>query len=166
MANKSQARALKSVSKGDQVANLKRLEWGLGTVTSSTVGEVVEVFFARVGPKRLSLSVARLISQAEYNRLTAAVKSSQKGKSEEGRRAVLPKLRLHSRRGRRLPEQNECNNCGETSSGVFEYSKSTRGVVRICSKCKPEMLTKSFGHADAQDIAIPGGRMESNRRRH
>lgn len=75
---------------------------------------------------------------------------------EEHRNSRRP-LYLFCRRGSRINESIRCNVCQTVRCPVWRYSDSSRGVVYICSICKPGVLNKSFVKLDAMDYALSGG---------
>lgn len=75
-------------------------------------------------------------------------------------------LVLNSRRAYRISEPMNCDSCNASSNVVWRYAESNRGTVHICDRCKPKICVRSFGEKDAMNVAIQGGRFESDRRKH
>ncbi len=75
-------------------------------------------------------------------------------------------LLLESKKAEWLNEEKICDNCQCVSKPSWKYSKSNKGLIHLCSRCKPIVYSKSFGKIDALDIAQQGGSFESNRRKH
>jgi hypothetical protein len=74
------------------------------------------------------------------------------------------RLFLISRRGNRVPELHECDEC-RVRRHVLRYSRSSIGVAYVCAACKAKVFGRSFGKVDAMSIAVQGGGFESKRRR-
>ena len=62
-------------------------------------------------------------------------------------------------------EARHCSECGLSANVLWRYSKSNRGVVYLCRRCKPIVFDRSFGEVDAMKCAWTS-HFESNRRRH
>lgn len=77
-----------------------------------------------------------------------------------------PELILISQRGKKVSGVSKCSECGDYACDVWVYTISSRGKVYICERCKPEVFTRSFGSIDAMSMAVAGGGIDSNRRRH
>jgi DNA-directed RNA polymerase subunit RPC12/RpoP len=75
------------------------------------------------------------------------------------------KIILQSKRGTRV-SGGQCDECNVKEKVLWKFSKSTRGTVYICSRCKPKVLDRSFGTTDALDSAYSGGAFEMNPRKH
>jgi hypothetical protein len=75
-------------------------------------------------------------------------------------------VRVATRFARKILGPTFRDECGGVSLSAWRFSKSDRGPVFICSRCKPFVLDCSFGTTDAPNYAETGGRFEGNRRKH
>lgn len=47
-----------------------------------------------------------------------------------------------------------CAECNTNYRSLWLYTKSNRGKVYICSRCKPKVLDRSHGHVDASRVFV------------
>jgi hypothetical protein len=80
-------------------------------------------------------------------------------------RADSPPLILVSQRGTKVTRTARCSECGYSASTLWRYSESNRGVVYLCSSCRPIVFDRSFGEVDAIDRAWISA-FETNPRKH
>jgi DNA-directed RNA polymerase subunit RPC12/RpoP len=66
--------------------------------------------------------------------------------------------------------EHHCSECGEQKTFLKHYEKSSRGPVWLCNQCLMKVLPRSFGTpTEDRSVSVrtvPGGAVDSNRRRH
>ncbi len=62
-------------------------------------------------------------------------------------------IKLASRRGSRVGK-GFCAECGVDELVLWRYSESNRGIVDICSRCKPAVFDRSFGKPEEDNLNI------------
>lgn len=93
--------------------------------------------------------------------------TATKNKSKRRTAGIFPQpLYLDSKRGMRIDQKTPCSVCGVSTSPVWRYTKSNKGVVFLCSRCKPVTKERTADRIDALDLAFQGGKFDGNRRRH
>lgn len=98
----------------------------------------------------------------QVNSIKGKLSSSLKNNEPEN----INILYLKSKRGLRIEELEQCDECKMGTKPVWRYSESNKGVIFLCSSCKPLVLERSFGKVDALNTAFSGGKFEGNRRKH
>lgn len=111
---------------------------------------------------------ARLIKKQDFQagkqKLVTSVSSEESIRVQTSTKEAS--LILESKKAEWVNEKRVCDKCLSINNSLWKYSKSSKGVVYLCSRCKPIVYTKSFGNKDALDVAQQGGRFESNRRKY
>ncbi|EWS96842.1 hypothetical protein BG00_17145 [Pseudoalteromonas sp. SCSIO_11900] len=72
-------------------------------------------------------------------------------------------LLLISKRGVRVNERMSCDSCKVYRDLLWRYNESNKGVVHICTLCKPKLFDRSFNKLDALNFAKSGGGFETKR---
>jgi hypothetical protein len=93
-------------------------------------------------------------------------RSNQGGEKQSVTAGSKSNIILNSKRGMKVRSLMTCDSCGLTEIGLYRYSESNKGLVHICSRCKPSIFNRSFDKIDAMKLASQGGAFETNRRRH
>jgi len=144
-------------------------KWQLGTVVMIPADGKVTLRFRNGETRTFLTGVAELVSEARF----AEVFSAQQEEARLEREQSNPQnganripLILEVRRGTRVSERCKCSECRSWTSVLWRYSKSNRGEVLLCEKCKARAFDRSFGHVDASKLALPVGRFESSRKKH
>lgn len=76
-------------------------------------------------------------------------------------------MTLESKRGTRVEGIRKCDECRETDTILWRYSKSNRGEVYICGRCKQRVRDRSFHRVDIMDTPLVWvNPFETNRRKH
>ena len=76
------------------------------------------------------------------------------------------RIRLISRRGKRISIQRQCSRCSALTSPTWRYAESNVGPVHLCGRCKLQVFEQSFGKVDAMSRSVSAGAFESNRSKH
>lgn len=84
------------------------------------------------------------------------------------KRALKPeKLVIYSRRGTRVNSKKLCNECLTIHTTLWHYSRTSKGDIYLCTRCKNIALSRSRPKSvDALDLATTGGQFEGNRKKH
>ncbi|MBS1787447.1 MAG: hypothetical protein JST85_06995 [Acidobacteria bacterium] len=76
---------------------------------------------------------------------------------------------LESKRGTRIQKNDWCSDCGCLEKVLWHYSKSNRGEVNLCGRCKAKVYSRSFdkGKIDVMDTPLVYiSAFETNRKKH
>jgi hypothetical protein len=93
-------------------------------------------------------------------RVARAVEAARNAIHPEG-----PQIAITTRHATRLAGPAECADCRGILKVGWQYQTNS-GPVILCGLCRDRALDRAFGHHDALDVAVSGGRFDSNRRRH
>ena len=65
-----------------------------------------------------------------------------------------PRIILYSKRGTRLIAKRRCANCGLDAGIVWRYSRTNRGEVLLCPRCKNKLFNHSHPKVDTWALVV------------
>lgn len=79
---------------------------------------------------------------------------------------IFAKLKVQSSECMRGRVTRHCTSCGKPTDRPWIYNLSSRDPVYLCSKCKPAVLSRSFGRNAILNSKMISSGFETSRRRH